>query len=67
MTLPHLPSYPRLKGPPWLEPGSPGSSPDNPIPPEGIDIDHLQGPLTLCYGENGWVLIPNPQVGQPRT
>jgi hypothetical protein len=57
----HLRAYPRLKGPPGLKAGAPGSSPDNPIlPPDGT-----QGLLTLCYGENGWVLIPNPQAGMP--
>jgi hypothetical protein len=64
--LPHLPSYPRLAGPPWVEPGEPGSSPDNPILPEGWNPDTSQGLLTLCYGENGWTLIPNPQAGEPR-
>jgi hypothetical protein len=54
MTIPHLPSYPRLRGP-LDDPDAPGGSPDNPIlPPEGT-----QGPpLLLCYGLQGWVLLP---------
>jgi hypothetical protein len=49
----HLRAYPRLKGP-GLEADAPGSSPDNPIlPPDGT-----RGLLMLCYGEDGWVLIP---------
>lgn len=56
MTLPHLPSYPRLKGPAALE-DRPGSAPDHPIiPPEGHPA--RVGFMVLCYSARGWELVP---------